>query len=135
MFTIGKLASQAELSIDAIRYYEKERLLRPARKTDAGYRLYDQNALRRIRFIKQAQHCGFSLTEIRELLALKKRDTACCNDVRTIAISKQAQLANKIKAMKAMSIALSKLIAICNDETKPIDECPILTALEASLGK
>ncbi|MBA2408738.1 MAG: heavy metal-responsive transcriptional regulator [Gammaproteobacteria bacterium] len=135
MFTIGKLASQAELSIDAIRYYEKERLLRPARKTDAGYRLYDQNALRRIRFIKQAQHCGFSLTEIRELLALKKRDTACCNDVRTIAISKQAQLADKIKAMKTLSIALSKLIAICNDETKPIDECPILTALEASLGK
>jgi len=135
VFTIGKLASQAELSIDAIRYYEKERLLRPARKTDAGYRLYDQNALRRIRFIKQAQHCGFSLTEIRELLALKKRDTACCNDVRTIAISKQAQLADKIKAMKTLSIALSKLIAICNDETKPIDECPILTALEASLGK
>ncbi len=135
MFTIGKLAAQAGLSIDAIRYYEKEKLLRPARKTDAGYRLYDENALRRIRFIKQGQHCGFSLGEIRELLALQKRDTACCNDVRSIAVAKKLQLAERIKAMKAMSRALSGLIAICDDETKPVDECPILTALETSLRK
>lgn len=135
MFTIGKLAAQAGLSIDAIRYYEKEELMRPVRKTNAGYRQYDESALRRIRFIKQAQHCGFSLAEIRGLLALKKRDAACCNDVRTIAIDKKLQLAERIKAMKAMSRALSGLIAICDDETKPVDECPILTALETSLDK
>jgi DNA-binding transcriptional MerR regulator len=135
MFTIGKLAAQTALSIHAIRYYEKEDLLRPARKTDSGYRLYDESALRRIRFIKQAQHCGFSLAEIRELLALKKGDTACCNDVRNIAIAKKLQLARKIKAMNAMSRALTDLIAICDDDTKPVDECPILAALEANAGK
>jgi Predicted transcriptional regulators len=135
MFTIGKLAGQTGLSIDAIRYYEKERLLLPAHKTDSGYRLYDQRALRRIRFIKQAQHCGFSLAEIRELLALTKRDAACCNEVRNVAIAKKLQLAHKIKAMKAMSQALSDLIAICDDDTKPVDECPILTALETNFAR
>lgn len=135
MFTIGKLASQAELSIDAIRYYEKARLLQPVRKTDAGYRLYDEGALRRIRFIKQAQQCGFSLSEIRELLALRKGDGACCNDVRSIAIAKKRALTDKIKAMQAMSRALSDLIAICDDDAKPVDECPILASLEARVGR
>ena len=59
MLTIGKIAARA----DAIRYYEREGLLAPAQKSDAGYRLYDDNAVRRVGFIKQAQKCGFSLAE------------------------------------------------------------------------
>ena len=67
MHTIGKLAQQAEVTTDTVRYYEKEGLLVPTRKTDAGYRLYDENAVRRLRFIRQAQECSFSLAEIRDL--------------------------------------------------------------------
>jgi MerR family transcriptional regulator, copper efflux regulator len=132
MFTIGKLASQVGCSVDAVRYYEKEGLLRPARRTEAGYRLYDRNAGRRIQFIRHAHDCGFTLAEIRQLLDLEGRNGACCNDVRGIVITKKLQLEQKIKAMKRMSNALTELIRICDDDTKPVDECPILLALETT---
>ena len=135
MHTIGKLAQFAEVTTDTVRYYEKEGLLAPARKTDAGYRLYDEDSVRRLRFIRQAQQCGFSLTEIRELLALKNSDAACCSDVRSVAVEKKLQLEHKIRALQVMSRALTELVTICDDESKPLDECPILAALESSMTK
>ena len=107
MRTIGKLALQADVTTDTVRYYEKEGLLAPASKTGAGYRLYDEDAVRRLRFIKQAQQCGFSLTEIRELLTLKNSDSACCKDVKSVAIAKKLQLEHKVRALQVMSQALS----------------------------
>lgn len=135
MLMIGKLAREAGVTPDTVRYYEKEGLLAPARKSDAGYRLYDEDAARRLRFIRQAQQCGFSLSEIRELLTLKNSNAACCKDVKSVAIVKKLQLEHKIRALQAMSGALSGLIAICDDETRPLDECPILAALESSMAK
>ncbi len=135
MLTIGKLAHHVDVTTDTIRYYEKEGLIAPISKTDAGYRLYDEAAIRRMRFIKQAQHCGFSLTEIRELLALKNSDAACCNDVKSVAVRKKLQLEHKIRALLVMSQALSELITICDDKARPLEECPILAALESSMEK
>ena len=85
--------------------------------------------------IRQAQHCGFSLVEIRELLALKESDKACCNDVRSVAIQKKLLLEHKIKALHVMSLALNELITVCSDATRPLAECPIIEALESSLAK
>ena len=133
--TIGKLARLAAVSVDTLRFYEKQGLLRPAGKSEAGYRLYQQDALRRLHFIRHAQRCGLSLAEIGDLLELKRRDDACCEDVRTVADQKKLQIENKIKSLKAMSQALSELIEVCAGERKPLDECPILAALEASLTK
>jgi DNA-binding transcriptional MerR regulator len=130
VFTIGKLARIADVSSDTLRYYEREGLIEPAGKSPAGYRLYDQDSARRLRFIKQAQHCGFTLAEIRELLVLRRRDAACCGDVRKRAIEKKRQLESKIRSMRAMSKALDCLIADCVDETQPVDECAILAAFE-----
>ena len=135
MLTIGKLALGSVVTTDTIRYYEKEGLLAPASKTGAGYRLYDEQAVRRLHFIKHAQQCGFSLMEIRELLALKESDDACCNDVRRVANEKKLLLEHKIKALKDMSQALSELITICNDESRPLANCPIIEALENSMVK
>lgn len=135
MYTIGKLAQKTDLTTDTLRYYEKEGLLAPARKTDAGYRLYDEDAARRLRFIKQAQQCGFSLDEIGELLALKNSDAACCKDVRSVAIEKKLQLEHKIRALQRMSQALTELISICAEQARPLDECPILAALDNSMAK
>lgn len=135
LHTIGKLAAEAEVTADAIRYYEKEGLLAPAAKTDSGYRLYDMEAVRRLRFIKQAQHCGFTLAEIRELLALRNSDAACCNDVKSVAVAKKLQLEHKIRALQVMSGALNELIDACNGEARPLDECPIVAALESSLAR
>lgn len=132
--TIGKLAQAGSISTDALRYYEREGLLLPASKTDSGYRLYGQDAVRRVRFIQHAQACGFTLAEIRELLHLRQNDRACCNDVRQRAIEKKLQLAAKIRAMQTMSAALDRLIVACADGTQSVDECPILAALEQVEG-
>jgi MerR family Zn(II)-responsive transcriptional regulator of zntA len=130
MFTIGKLASLTSVSSDTLRYYEDERLIKPTRRTPAGYRLYDEDSARRIHFIKHAQACGFTLAEIRQLLTLRSRDRASCGDVRKRAIEKKLQLEGKIRVMKAMSKALDQLIAQCANETYPVEKCTIVAALE-----
>jgi DNA-binding transcriptional MerR regulator len=133
MNTIGKLATLAGISTDTLRYYEKEHLIEPTSKTAAGYRLYNHEALRRIRFIKTAQHCGFSLSDIHELLTLKRVHNACCEDVRSLAIEKKLIIAHKLKALQAMSVALDDLILKCKGGATAIDDCLILAALENSL--
>lgn len=130
MLTIGKLAALAKTSTDTLRYYEREGLIEPADRTGSGYRLYDKKSARRINFIKQAQHCGFTLAEIRELLVLRGREKACCGDVRSRAIEKKLQIEHKIRVMRAMSKALDQLIAECADEAQPVKECTIIAALE-----
>lgn len=134
MLTIGELANRLNVSADTVRYYEKEGLVKPQARTNAGYRLYTEDIVRRLRFIKQAQQCGFSLSEIRELLELQNRDDSCCDDVRHRAVTKKLQLEHKIRVMQAMSRALSELIAVCTDESKPLEDCPIVAALEAGLA-
>lgn len=132
--TIGKIARLAQVSADTLRYYERERLIAPAAKSAGGYRLYQRDALRRIRFIKQAQQCGFNLSEIRALLELRASNAACCRDVRRVALEKKLQLEAKVKAMKAMSNALTQLIKECSADSRPLDDCPILSALERTNG-
>jgi len=129
MLTIGKLAAMAGTTANALRYYEREGLVTPATKGDNGYRLYAQDAARRVHFIRQAQHCGFTLAEIRELLTLPAQPSACCCDVRTMAIEKKLALEAKIKLMQAMSAELDRLIRNCIDDSRPLDDCPILEAL------
>ncbi len=130
MLTIGKLAAQTELSTNALRFYEREGLLQPRSKTPAGYRLYGDDAEARVSFIKHAQHCGFTLTEINELLTLRGNDSACCDDVRRLAVEKKLQLEAKIRSMKVMSGALDLLITDCPDQGRPVGDCPILGAME-----
>ena len=135
MLTIGKVAEWAQVSADSIRFYEREGLIRPARKTGSGYRLYTQEAIRCIAFIKQAQQCGFSLAEIRELLELRSDERSCCDDVYRLAVEKKLQLERKIRALDAMSGALGALIERCSHDRKSLEACPILGALEAGLAR
>lgn len=134
VLTIGKVAESSQVTADSIRYYEREGLVRPARKSDSGYRLYTEEAIRRIAFIKQAQDCGFSLAEIRELLELRGTDKACCDDIYRISVQKKLQLERRIKALTTMSRALARLIERCSHDRKSLDECPILAAFEAGTG-
>ena len=133
MLTIGKVAERAQVSADSIRYYEREGLIRPAKKSASGYRLYTEEAIRRLEFIRQAQQCGFSLADIRELLELRGTDSACCDDIYRVSVEKKLQLEHKIKALNTMSEALSRLIDMCSHDRKSLDECPILGALEAGV--
>jgi DNA-binding transcriptional MerR regulator len=135
MLKISEVASRAGVSTDTVRYYEKQDLVRPEKRSEGGYRLYPENAIRRLRFIKQAQHCGFSLTEIAELLKLQDKPEARCDDVCDRAVIKKLELERKIRALQAMSVALNELIEVCQvQKSKPLDVCPIVAALEAGLA-
>jgi MerR family Zn(II)-responsive transcriptional regulator of zntA len=129
-YTIGKLAALTQVSADTLRYYEREQLLQPRGKSASGYRLYDKEAARRVQFIRHAQECGFTLAEIGDLLTLRGRDSACCGDIRRVAIERKLRLESKIRSMRAMSTALDRLIAACNRDGVPVDACPILIGLE-----
>lgn len=130
MLTIGKLATAAGTTANTLRFYEREGLVPAACKGENGYRLYPGEAVSRVHFIRQAQHCGFTLAEIRELLVLPEQPSACCSDVRAIAISKKVALEAKIELMKTMSAELDRLIGNCVAETRPLDDCPILNAFK-----
>ena len=79
--TIGKLARASHVKIDTIRYYERQGLVSPEARTEAGYRLYNLESLRRVKFIRKAQGLGFSLTEIAQLLHFGVEQDATKADV------------------------------------------------------
>ena len=106
---IGELAERGEVNLQTIRYYEREGLLPEPPRLSSGYRVYPDSAVRRVRFIKRAQEIGFSLAEIRELLALRidaHRESA---EVRGLAQAKIADIEGKIRTLKAMKTALHRL--------------------------
>lgn len=129
MLTIGKVASLADTTAGTLRFYERERLLAPS-KAPNGYRQYGKDAVQRVRFIKHAQQCGFSLAEIREILDMRARRKACCNDIRSLTIEKKLQVEHNIRALQTMSKALDRLIEACQRDDQPLDQCPILRALD-----
>jgi len=83
----------------------------------------------RLRFIKQAQHCGFTLAEVLALLQLRDGASSCCSDVRGKVIEKKLALEARIRAMKSMSKALDELIAACSNDARPTGNCSILATL------
>ncbi len=84
MLTIGKVATRTGFSASAIRYYERQGLLRSSRLLN-GYRLYGQDAIKTLRFLRQAQSLGITLKEIGQLLELTQHDRRPCKAVRELA--------------------------------------------------
>ena len=130
MFTIGKLAAKTRVRPDTIRYYESEGLLNPADRNESGYRVYDAESIRRIRFIRQAQECGFALEEIRNLLLLRHQGSAMAEEIRKRVLEKKSALDRRIKTMRNMSRTLGRLADLCCERDQPADRCPILLAFE-----
>lgn len=129
--TIGRIADLADVSANAVRFYEREGLMVVPAKSPSGYRLYGLDAVERLRFIKQAQRCGFTLGEIQDLLRLRGEASSCCDDVRSKVIEKKLQLESRIKEMRAMSKELDRLLADCVDVAASAQNCSILATLSA----
>lgn len=125
---VGEVAQRGGVNLQTIRYYEREGLLPAPPRLPSGYRLFPENAVARVRFIKNAQELGFSLREIRELLALP--GNAGAQEVRERSKAKIADIEEKIRNLIAMKEALSSLTERCSG-CGPLSECPILDALEA----
>jgi MerR family copper efflux transcriptional regulator len=127
--TIGELAERAQVHVETLRYYERRGLVERPPRSASNYRLYPEDAVKRVRFIKRAQALGFSLRDIKELLSLRAASAAECGEIRAHAEAKIKDIDEKIGALMAMKSALSTLVTECSGEG-PLTECPILESLE-----
>lgn len=132
--TIGRVAKAVGVNVQTIRYYERLNLLSPTARRPSGYRLYGDEEVRRLRFIKNAQALGFTLHEIEDLLNLRVRSTARCGDVQRKAQAKLEQVERKVRDLQALATALRSLLHDCR-AGQPTDCCPILQSLEKNERK
>jgi len=124
----GELARLANVNVETLRFYERQGLLPEPPRRASGYREYPPEAVSLVRFIKRAQALGFSLREIKELLALREVPRATCGDVVVLARRKMEEIDTKIDDLRAVRVALTKLLKGCTG-TAPIAQCPIIEAL------
>lgn len=126
---VGEVARQAGVNLQTIHYYERRGLLPKPPRTGSNYRAYPEDAVSRVRFIKRAQAIGFTLTEIKELLALRAGPRTRCARVRARAEAKVHDIDGKVLTLQAMRKALTRLIGECAGDG-PVTRCPILEALD-----
>ncbi|MFC3457311.1 MULTISPECIES: Cu(I)-responsive transcriptional regulator [Massilia] len=126
---IGEAASASGVSAKMIRHYESIGLIGAARRTGAGYRVYGQQDVQVLQFIHRARALGFSLDQIRELLALWQDKGRASADVRALARAHIEELNRKIAEMEAMRRTLERLAASCHGDSR--SDCPILDDLAA----
>lgn len=109
--TIGRVAAAAGVAATTLRFYERAGLLTPTDRSPAGYRLYDSRAVERLRFIRSAQSVGFSLQDIKTLLALDERTS--CDQVRGMIEERLADVAHRIAELKSVERTLRNAAARC----------------------
>jgi Cu(I)-responsive transcriptional regulator len=130
MHNIGQAAKASGVSAKMIRHYEAIGLIGAALRTQAGYRLYDARDVQVLQFIHRSRELGFSLDQIKTLLALWQDKQRASKDVRAMARQHIAELDRKIADMQAMRRTLETLATRCHGDERP--DCPILDDL--SLG-
>ena len=124
---IGQAAAASGVSAKMIRYYESIQLIPAGKRTDAGYRIYGENDLHTLRFVKRARLLGFSLDQIRDLLSLWQNKARASADVKTIALGHVAELNQRIAELTEMRDTLQTLASCCHGDHRP--DCPILQNL------
>lgn len=125
--TIGRLANEAGVNVETIRYYQRRGLMPQPDKPINGHRHYASDAVRRVHFIKRAQVLGFTLEEIGSLLELN--EAHACAETRELAAHKLLVIDSKLADLKAMRRALDTLVRQCDGGA--LGFCPIIHALAA----
>lgn len=126
---IGSVAEAAGVEVSTVRYYERRGLLAEPPRTSAGYRQYDESAIDRIRFVRQAQNLGFTLEEIEELLALRVEHPSSCGVVEEATRAKLRSVEAKIRELERLRGVLARLVRACESK-EATEECPVLGMLE-----
>lgn len=126
---IGTAAKASGVSAKMIRYYEETGLIPAAQRTASGYRVYSEQDVHMLRFIRRARDLGFSVEGIRELLGLWRDQSRHSADVKRLALEHVAELRRKIAALEDMASTLENLARACHGNDRP--DCPILSELEA----
>ncbi len=131
LFTIGRLSGEAGVNIETIRYYERIGLLPAPPRTTSGRRLYDRTSVQRLGFVRRARELGFSIDEIRALLAMAGGGERC-KDVRALTVRHLDDVRAKIADLQRLERTLSKAAALCRGAKSA--PCPIIEALASNGG-
>ncbi|PKP94913.1 MAG: MerR family transcriptional regulator [Alphaproteobacteria bacterium HGW-Alphaproteobacteria-16] len=124
---IGELARATSTKVETIRFYEKIGLLPAPARTGANYRAYDQNQLARLSFVRRARDLGFTLDQIRGLLALSDDRDQSCSAVDTVARQHVSEIDRKITDLRALRRELQEMLDQCSQET--VSTCRIIESL------
>ena len=124
---ISEAAEQSGVSAKMIRYYESLGLLAEARRTSAGYRIYDEREVHTLRFVRRARDLGFSIEEIQHLLGLWQNRGRSSRDVRKVAQQHLVDLDRRIAELQTIRRTLQQLVEHCHGDQRP--DCPILDDL------
>ncbi|MDB5311305.1 MAG: merR1 2 [Gemmataceae bacterium] len=127
-FTVGQVARRFGVGVETVRFYERQGLLEEPARRASGYREYGDDAVAVLRFIRRAKQLGFTLKKIKGLLGLRLDASATRADVRTQASAKIVDIKAKIRDLRRMRDALTRLTAACHGDG-PASGCPILEAL------
>ena len=128
--TRGQVARASRVGAETVRFYESEGLLPPTPRSSNGYRYYTEDTVQRLNFIRGAKKLGFNLKEIKELLSLHDNPHASRAEVKTLTLSKLAEIEKRIVDLQRMREVLAHLAAECSGEG-PISGCPIIQTLES----
>lgn len=136
---IGQVARETGLSIDTIRFYEKQGLLKHSGRTEGGFRVFGPDQIRSLKFIRKAQELGFSLQEIRELLLLQGERLEACEHVREHLEQKLASVRGKVEELQKLERGLVDALRKCNRELNELgtnheERCPVLVELGSTTG-
>ena len=124
---IGEASDATGVSAKMIRYYEETRLITPAHRSAAGYRVYAENDIQTLRFIRRARDLGFTVKQIEDLLLLWRDRSRARGDVKRIATDHIADLQKKMRELQEMVTTLAHLAHNCHGDDRP--DCHILTSL------
>ena len=124
---IGALSKRTGCNVETIRYYERIGLLPPPARSPSGYRLYSLDHLKRLAFVRRARDLGFTLDEVRTLLALADRQKRSCGEARAVGLHHLDDVRAKIADLKAIERVLAEMVARCADGKLP--DCPLIEAL------
>ena len=127
LYSIGQAAERADVSVKMVRYYEAIGLVPRASRTQGGYRLYTENDIHQLVFIRRARALGFTINEIGKLLALWRNKRRASAEVKRLALSHIDALEEKIAELEAMRDSLRHLARHCHGDERP--DCPILEEL------
>jgi MerR family mercuric resistance operon transcriptional regulator len=124
---IGALSRRTDCKIETIRYYERQGLLPEPPRSVGGHRLYKEDHLKRLTFIRRCRNLGFTMAQIRQLLGLVDEHQYSCQDIKTLTMDHVEEIREKIDHLKRLEQALLQMAAECSGESIP--SCPVIDAL------
>ncbi|MBU5467519.1 Hg(II)-responsive transcriptional regulator [Virgibacillus sp. MSJ-26] len=127
-YRISAFAEKCGVNKETIRYYEHKALLKEPSRTNAGYRIYSDDDVKRVKFIKRLQDLGFSLSEIYKLLGVVDNDEVRCKNIFEFVSKKEIEIQEQIADLKRIESMLKDLKSRCPDQ-KAINQCPIIESL------